>query len=82
MNLVCTYEGAISGPLLLTRDVSTYTYNGDAGTTFTWSVVGGEVTAGQGTTSIEVTWGRMPVSAASLYWKATVQAARVKWCAR
>ena len=56
----CVYmgEGAISGPLFPDAgDVSTYTYNGAAGTTFTWSVVGGEVTAGQGTTSIEVTWG-------------------------
>ena len=56
----CLYmgEGAISGPLFPDAgDVSTYTYNGAAGTTFTWSVVGGEVTAGQGTTSVEVTWG-------------------------
>ena len=56
----CVYmgEGAISGPLFPDAgDVSTYTYNGAAGTTFTWSVMGGEVTAGQGTTSIEVTWG-------------------------
>ena len=56
----CVYmgEGAISGPLFPDAgDVSMYTYNGAAGTTFTWSVVGGEVTAGQGTTSIEVTWG-------------------------
>lgn len=56
----CVYmgEGAISGPLFPDAgDVSMYTYNGAVGTTFTWSVVGGEVTAGQGTTSIEVTWG-------------------------
>jgi hypothetical protein len=56
----CVYmgEGAISGPLFPDAgDVSTYTYNGAAGTTFTWTVVGGEVTSGQGTTSIEVTWG-------------------------
>jgi hypothetical protein len=51
-------EGGISGPLFPDAgDVSTYTYNGASGTTFTWSVVGGEVSAGQGTMSIEVTWG-------------------------
>ena len=51
-------EGAISGPLFPDAgDVSTYTYSGAEGTTFTWTVVGGEVMAGQGTNSIEVTWG-------------------------
>ena len=55
----------------------------DCGTTFTWSVVGGEVTAGQGTTSIEVTWGADAGSGSVTVLESDlVQAARVKWCAR
>ena len=50
-------------------DVSVH-YNGAVGTTFTWSVVGGEVTAGQGTTSIEVTWGTDGIRQRHC-WKAT-----------
>ena len=51
-------EGSISGPLFpFAGDESTYTYNGAIGDSFTWTVVGGEITEGQGTSQINVTWG-------------------------
>ena len=34
-----------------------YTYNGVAGSTLSWSVNGGEIIAGQGTTEVTVLWG-------------------------
>ncbi len=53
--------GSISGPLFpFAGDVSTYTYNGAVGDNFEWSVTGGEVTEGQGTNVIQVTWGTDP----------------------
>ncbi len=54
-------EGSISGPLFpFAGDIATYTYNGAVGEDFLWTVDGGEVTAGQGTSEIEVTWGSEP----------------------
>ena len=51
-------EGSISGPLFpFAGDDATYTYNGAIGDSFTWTVVGGEITEGQGTLQINVTWG-------------------------
>ena len=51
-------EGSISGPLFpFAGDEATYTYNGAIGDSFTWTVVGGEITEGQGTSQINVTWG-------------------------
>ena len=55
--------GSISGPLFpFAGNVATYTYNGAVGDDFTWSANGGEITNGQGTTEIQVTWGSQPGS--------------------
>ena len=54
-------EGSISGPLFpFAGGESTYTYNGAIGDSFIWTVVGGEITEGQGTSQINVTWGSEP----------------------
>ena len=51
-------EGSISGPLFpFAGDEAMYTYNGALGDSFEWTVVGGEITDGQGTSQITVTWG-------------------------
>lgn len=54
-------EGSISGPLFpFAGGESTYTYNGAIGDSFIWTVVGGEITEGQGTSQINVIWGSEP----------------------
>ena len=55
----CTYVESlvISGPVTPESfSTTTYTYPETAGSTYTWTVEGGIITAGQGTASIEVVW--------------------------
>ena len=52
--------GSIVGPLFPDAgDTATYTFSGAAGSTFEWSVQGGEVIEGQGTLSVVVVWGEV-----------------------
>lgn len=56
----CTYMGAgnITGMLFPNAgDTLTYTYNGATGSSFDWSISGGEIVSGQGTTQVVVVWG-------------------------
>lgn len=58
----CYYMGTgnITGPLFpFAGDAASYTYNGASGDTFVWSVSGGVLTEGQGTTSVTVVWGEV-----------------------
>ncbi|MGB2424086.1 MAG: hypothetical protein ACPH97_05090, partial [Flavobacteriales bacterium] len=58
----CYYMGAgnITGPLFpFAGDTATYTYNGASGDGFEWSVSGGVLVEGQGTTSVTVVWGEV-----------------------
>ena len=50
--------GNISGSVFpFAGDEFVYTYNGVEGSTLTWSVDGGEIIAGQGTSEVTVLWG-------------------------
>lgn len=58
-------SGQIAGPLFPNAgDTVTYAYNGAQGTNFQWTVVGGEVLEGQGTTEVLVVWGSQAGSGA------------------
>lgn len=48
----------ISGPnvICMSSPIATYTVNSSPNATYNWTVVGGTITAGQGTSSISVTW--------------------------
>ena len=51
-------DGNISGPIFpFAGETSTYNYNGAQGDGFEWSVQGGSILEGQGTTSLTVVWG-------------------------
>lgn len=63
----CLFMGAgsIVGPLFPTAgQTASYTYNGATGIDFEWSVTGGTLLSGQGTTVVSVAWGESPGSAA------------------
>ena len=50
--------GNIAGPIFpFAGDTATYDYNGAQGDVFEWSVEGGNIFEGQGTTSLTVIWG-------------------------
>ena len=51
-------DGNISGPIFpFAGDTATYNYNGAQGDVFEWSVQGGNIFEGQGTTTLTVIWG-------------------------
>ncbi|MBI3500657.1 MAG: gliding motility-associated C-terminal domain-containing protein [Bacteroidetes bacterium] len=60
---VLPYNGpsSISGPNPLCQNTSgTYSVPASSGSSFSWTVSGGSITSGQGTSSVNVTWGSGP----------------------
>lgn len=65
----CVYVGqyAIVGTVTpVAFATETYTYTETAGSTYAWTVVGGIVSSGQGTATVEVVWGAEGVASVSV----------------